>query len=270
MTARDADERDQITVRGVSLAFGGAVLLRDLSFTVKRGDIFVIMGGSGSGKSTLMRCLLGLKEPATGEIWYGRDLFTGGEPERRDQILRRFGVLYQGGALFTSMTLIENVSVPLEMYTKLADDEIAGVAKLKLALVGLAGSGDLYPVQLSGGMQKRGGLARAMALDPEILFLDEPSAGLDPMSAHHLDDLILELRGSLGTTVVLVTHELDSIFKLADDSIFLDAESGHAIAAGPPKQLLAASERHSKDHQVDRKVIDFLTRGGEHRRTEGA
>jgi len=266
MAERDAGGRHQITVQGLSLGFGGAILLRDLSFTIKRGDIFVIMGGSGSGKSTLMRCLIGLKEPATGQIWYGDDLFTGAEPERRDEILRRFGVLYQGGALFTSMTLAENISVPLEMYTELGDDEIAGVARLKLALVGLAGSGELYPAELSGGMQKRGGLARAMALDPEILFLDEPSAGLDPMSAHHLDDLILELRGSLGTTVVLVTHELDSIFKLADDSIFLDAESGHAIAAGPPRQLLAGSP----ERKVDRKVVDFLTRGGEHRRPEGA
>jgi phospholipid/cholesterol/gamma-HCH transport system ATP-binding protein len=252
---------NHITARGLTLGFGATVLLRDLSFTVKRGDIFVIMGASGSGKSTLLHVLLGLMEPMAGEIWYGKEPFVGADAAQRQQLLRRFGVLYQGGALFTSMTLAENVGVPLEMFTDLPAGEIAEVAGLKLALVGLRGFGDLHPIELSGGMQKRGGLARAMALDPEILFLDEPSAGLDPIGAHRLDDLILEIRKSLGTTVVLVTHELDSIFKLADDSIFLDGESGRAIAAGPPREILA--------HSQERKVIDFLTRGGEHRMEGG-
>jgi phospholipid/cholesterol/gamma-HCH transport system ATP-binding protein len=250
-----------ITVRGLTAGFGRSVVLRDLSFTVERGDIFVIMGGSGSGKSTLLRCLVGLQTPVTGEIWYGGDQLTGASPDHRERILRRTGVLFQSGALFTSMTLAENVGLPLEMHTDLRSDEIAGVVELKLALVGLAGFGGLYPSELSGGMQKRAGLARAMALDPEILFLDEPSAGLDPISAHRLDELIVELRRNLGTTVIMVTHELDSIFKLADDSIFLDGGTGNAIARGAPRDLLA--------HSSERKVIDFLTRGGEHGRVEG-
>jgi phospholipid/cholesterol/gamma-HCH transport system ATP-binding protein len=246
--------QEHVAVRGLTMGFGSSVLIRELTFTIKRGDIFIIMGGSGSGKSTLLRCLLGLKEPAAGEIRYGGDLFTSAEPERREQMLRRFGVLYQDGALFTSMNLVENVSLPLEMYSGLPAAEIAEIAELKLALVGLRGYAELYPVELSGGMQKRAGIARAMALDPEILFLDEPSAGLDPINAHRLDDLILELRSSLGATVVLVTHELDSIFKVGDDSIFLDGESGRATGAGPPRELLA--------HSRDPKIIDFLTRGG--------
>jgi phospholipid/cholesterol/gamma-HCH transport system ATP-binding protein len=246
-----------VTVKGLTAAYGARVVLRDLTFGIERGQIFVIMGGSGSGKSTLLQCLLGLHEPIAGEIRYGDDSFDRDDPARREQILQRFGVLYQGGALFTSMTLAENVAIPLEMHTRLAPDEIAAVARLKLALVGLRGFEDLRPIELSGGMQKRAGLARAMALDPEILFLDEPSAGLDPMTARRLDDLIRELRDGLGTTVVLVTHELDSIFKLADDGIFLDEQSGRAIGAGPPRELLA--------HSRERKIIDFLTRGGQRR-----
>jgi phospholipid/cholesterol/gamma-HCH transport system ATP-binding protein len=254
--------QDHIIVRGLSMGFGSSLLIEDLTFTVKRRDIFIIMGGSGSGKTTLLRCLLGLKPPSAGEIWYGDDAFTGADPQRQGQMLRRFGVLYQGGALFTSMTLAENVSLPLQMYSGLQAYEIDEIARFKLALVGLRGFAHLFPRELSGGMQKRAALARAMALDPEILFLDEPSAGLDPINAHRLDDLILELRASLGATVVLVTHELDSIFKLADDSIFLDGESGRATGAGPPRELLAQSR--------ERKIIDFLTRGGEHGQREGA
>jgi phospholipid/cholesterol/gamma-HCH transport system ATP-binding protein len=251
-----------VTVRGLTLGFGERIVLRDVSFSIRRGCIFVIMGGSGSGKSTLLRGLLGLEAPVSGEIRYGADRLDDADPTRREDILRRCGVLYQGGALFTSMTLAENVAVPLEMSTKLGPEEISAVARLKLALVGLHGHDDLYPVELSGGMQKRAGLARAMALDPEILFLDEPSAGLDPVTARRLDDLILELRDGLGTTVVLVTHELDSIFKLADDGIFLDGESGHVIGAGPPRELLARSS--------EQKIVDFLTRGGERVPPEGA
>jgi phospholipid/cholesterol/gamma-HCH transport system ATP-binding protein len=245
---------DHITVRALTAGYGSRIVLRELSFAIARGHIFVVMGGSGSGKSTLLRCLLGLLPPVSGEIRFGEDRLDGADPERRERIVRRLGVLYQGAALFSSMTLAENVAVPLEMHTRLAAEEIAAVARLKLALVGLRGTGDLHPVELSGGMQKRAGLARAMALDPEILFLDEPSAGLDPVTARHLDDLILELRDGLGTTVVLVTHELDSIFKLADDGIFLD-ENGRILGAGSPREMLASSR--------EEKIIDFLTRGGE-------
>ena len=254
------DARRHVSVRGLTVGYGERIILRDLSFAVARGHIFVIMGGSGSGKSTLLRCLLGLLAPMAGEIRYGAERLDGADPAQRAALLRRFGVLYQGGALFTSMTLAENVAVPLEMHTRLRADEIAAVARLKLALVGLRDFEDLRPVELSGGMQKRAGLARAIALDPEILFLDEPSAGLDPITARRLDDLILGLRNGLGTTVVLVTHELDSIFKLADDGIFLDDESGRVIGAGSPRELLARS--------CERKIVDFLTRGGERPRAE--
>jgi phospholipid/cholesterol/gamma-HCH transport system ATP-binding protein len=247
-------------VSGLSVGFGARVLLRDVSFRVTRGQIFVIMGGSGSGKSTLLRALLGLHPPMAGEIRYGGEALDRAPPGRRDGILRRFGVLYQSGALFSSMTLAENVAVPLKMHTRLSAGEIAAVARLKLALVGLRGSENLLPAELSGGMQKRAGIARAMALDPEILFLDEPSAGLDPMTGRRLDELILALRNSLGTTVVLVTHELDSIFRLADDGIFLDGERERVIGAGSPRELLA--------HSREQKVLDFLTRGGDRASTE--
>jgi phospholipid/cholesterol/gamma-HCH transport system ATP-binding protein len=247
--------RDHITVRGLTAGYGRRTVFRDLSFGIEQGRIFVIMGGSGSGKSTLLRCLLGLQEPRAGEIRYGDDLLTRDDPAGRERILRRVGVLYQSGALFSSMTLSENVAVPLEMATRLRSDEIASVARLKLALVGLRGFEALSPAELSGGMQKRAGIARAMALDPEILFLDEPSAGLDPVTARRLDDLILALRNSLGTTVVAVTHDLDSIFRMADEGIYLDGETGRALGVGPPRELLA--------HSQEPKIVDFLTRGGD-------
>ena len=235
------------------MAYGSFVLMRDLNFAVRHGDIFIIMGGSGCGKSTLLRHLVGLKEPAGGEILYDGENFTASPPERREQMLRGFGVLYQSGALWSSMTLAENVGLPLEEFTDLSRAEIREISSLKLALVGLKGFEDYYPNQISGGMQKRAGLARAMALDPRILFFDEPSAGLDPISSGLLDDLILELRDSLGATVVVVTHELASIFAIGNNSVFLDAESHTMIAGGDPKELLA----HSGDPRVRR----FLTRG---------
>jgi len=244
-----------ITVRNLTMAYGSFVLLRDLNFVVRRGDIFVIMGGSGCGKSTLLRVLIGLKEPATGEIFYGNVNFTKAEPEERERLLRRFGILYQGGALWSSMTLAENVGLPLGEFTDLTPDQIREIASLKLALVGLKGFEDFYPHQISGGMQKRAAIARAMALDPDILFFDELSAGLDPISSRRMDDLILELRDSLGATIVVVTHELASIFTIANNSVFLDAESRTQIATGDPKELLA----HSKDPRVRK----FLTRGQE-------
>jgi phospholipid/cholesterol/gamma-HCH transport system ATP-binding protein len=251
--------RPKITVRGLTMAYGRDVVMRDLSFTVRERDIFVIMGGSGSGKSTLLRHLVGLQRPAAGDIVYEGASAALWEmpPRERERLLRRCGVLYQGGALWSSMTLAENVALPLQEYSAVAAAEVSAVASTKLALVGLAGFEDHYPAEISGGMKKRAGLARAMALDPDILFFDEPSAGLDPVSSRHLDDLILELRDSLGATVVVVTHELASIFAIADDSVFLDPGTRTAIAAGDPKQLLAGSR--------DPRVRAFLTRGEEAR-----
>ena len=247
-----ASQDAHITVRNLTMAYGSFVLMRDLTFTVNRGDVFVIMGGSGCGKSTLLRHLIGLNEPAKGEIWYGSENFTAAEPEQRQQMLQRFGVLYQSGALWSSMTLAENIGLPLGEYTTLSPSEIRKVASLKLALVGLKGFEDFYPSQISGGMQKRAGLARAMALDPEVLFFDEPSAGLDPISSKLLDDLILELRESLGATIVVVTHELASIFTIATNSVFLDVETRTMTDLGAPKELL-----HSGSVGVRR----FLSRG---------
>jgi phospholipid/cholesterol/gamma-HCH transport system ATP-binding protein len=235
------------------MAYGDFVVMRDLSFSIGRGDIFVIMGGSGCGKSTLLRHMIGLVEPARGEVLYRGESFTRADPERRRRMLQRVGVLYQRGALWSSMTLAENVGIPLEEYTDLDRAEIREVARLKLALVGLKGFEDYYPNQISGGMQKRAGLARAMALDPEVLFFDEPSAGLDPISSRLLDELILQLRDSLGATVVVVTHELASIFTIGDNSVFLDAEARTMIATGNPRDLL--------EHSTDPRVRRFLTRG---------
>lgn len=253
-TGPPSDPEAHITVRNLTMAYGSFVLMRDLNFAVRRGEVFVIMGGSGCGKSTLLRHLIGLNQPATGEIWYGTECFTTADEAKRRQMLRRFGVLYQSGALWSSMTLAENVGLPLGEYTDLTPAQIREVASLKLALVGLKGFEDFYPSQISGGMQKRAGLARAMALDPEVLFFDEPSAGLDPISSKLLDDLIVELRESLAATVVVVTHELASIFAIATNSIFLDVETRTMAALGPPKELL-----HSENANVRR----FLTRGEE-------
>lgn len=244
-----------IIVRDLTMAYGSFVLMRDLNFVVRKGDIFVIMGGSGCGKSTLLRHLIGLKEPAKGEIIYGDFNFTKAEPKQREKLLRRFGILYQKGALWSSMSLSENVGLPLGEFTDLTPEQIRKIAALKLALVGLKGFENFYPNEISGGMQKRAGLARAMALDPEILFFDEPSAGLDPISSALLDDLILELRDTLGATIVIVTHELASIFAIANNCVFLDTETRTQIATGDPKDLLA--------HSTDPKIRRFLTRAKE-------
>jgi phospholipid/cholesterol/gamma-HCH transport system ATP-binding protein len=246
-------QEPHITVRNLTMAYGSFVLMRDLNFTIGRGDIFIIMGGSGCGKSTLMRHLVGLKEPAKGQVFYNGMSFWEAAPDERNRILRGVGILYQSGALWSSMTLAENVALPLEQHTDLDPGKIRELVSLKLALVGLAGFEEFYPSEISGGMRKRAGLARAMALDPEILFFDEPSAGLDPVSARRLDDLILELRESLGATVVVVTHELASIFAVGNNSVFLDPETRTMIAGGDPNQLLAESE--------DPRVRSFLTRG---------
>jgi phospholipid/cholesterol/gamma-HCH transport system ATP-binding protein len=243
-----------IRVRDLTMAYGDFVLMRDLAFDIQKGDIFVIMGGSGCGKSTLLRHFIGLKEPAKGEILFGDVNFTTAEKEARDSILRKIGVLFQSGALYSSLTLAENVGLPIEEYVpELSPAEVREICSLKLALVGLNGFEDFYPSEISGGMRKRAGLARALALDPEILCIDEPSAGLDPISSKLLDELILELRDSLGTTVVIVTHELASIFDIASTSVFLDVNTRTMTALGPPKEL--------RDHSPDPAVREFLNRG---------
>jgi len=247
--------KPHVVVRDLTMAFGSFVLMRDLNFVVNHGDVFIIMGGSGCGKSTLLRHLIGLIEPAKGEIFYDDFNFTKAEAEERELMLRKFGILYQSGALFSSLTLAENVALPLAEFTHLPPAQIREIAAVKLALVGLSGFEEFYPNQISGGMQKRAGLARAMALDPEILFFDEPSAGLDPISSRLLDDLILELRESLGTTIVVVTHELASIFTIGNNSVFLDTETRTMIAHGDPKEL--------RDHCPDLKVRRFLSRAAE-------
>jgi phospholipid/cholesterol/gamma-HCH transport system ATP-binding protein len=242
-----------IEIDNLTMAYGEEVIQERLTFTVNRGDIFIIMGGSGCGKSTLLRHLIGLHRPAGGAVRYDGVNFWESDAATRQAMMRRFGVLYQSGALWSSMTLGENVALPMEEHTELSRSEIRDLVELKLALVGLAGFGDYYPSEISGGMRKRAGLARAIALDPEIIFFDEPSAGLDPISSRLLDDLILELRESLGATIVVVTHELASLLAIGTNSIFLDAGSRTMIASGDPQRLL----RESKDPRV----INFLTRG---------
>lgn len=242
-----------IAVSHLTMAFGDYVVQRDIDFTVRRGEVFIVMGGSGCGKTTLLKHMIGLKAPVEGDVLYeGKSFWTVDDAER-DLVKRRFGVLFQGGALWSSMTLAENVSLPLQLYTTLGEAEIREIAAYKLALVGLAGFEDYTPSEISGGMKKRAGLARAMALDPEILYFDEPSAGLDPLSARLLDELILELRDTLGTTLVVVTHELASIFAIGDNAVFLDADAKTQLAVGNPREL--------RDASPDPRVRRFLTRG---------
>ncbi|MDR0742540.1 MAG: ATP-binding cassette domain-containing protein [Puniceicoccales bacterium] len=242
----------KISVKNLSMAYDNYVIMRNLSFDVQQGEIFLVIGQSGCGKSTLLKYLLGLKQVGYQKIFYdGQDInsminipsFYG----------KKIGVLYQSGALWSSMTLAENVALPLETYTPLNRKEIEEIVTLKLSLVGLKGFENFYPSQISGGMQKRAGLARAMALDPEILFFDEPSAGLDSVSAKRLDDLILELKESLRITVVIVTHDLASIFAIGTRAIFLDVESKTITATGTPHELLVSSN--------DKNVMAFLSRG---------
>ncbi len=242
-----------IRVEDLTMAYGEFVIQRDLNFEIGTGDIFIIMGGSGCGKSTLLKHLVGLKRPAKGDIFYGDRNFWSGSAALRDELLRATGMLFQSGALWSSMTLAENICLALDEYTDYSMTEKRDIAALKLALVGLTGFEDYYPAEISGGMQKRAGLARAMALDPDILFCDEPSAGLDPLSARRLDDLILELRETLGTTFVIVTHELASIFAIGSNSIFLDSTAKTAIAHGNPTTLRESSN--------DQRIREFLTRG---------
>ena len=245
----------KITVRDLTMAYDSFVVMRDLNFEVAEKDIFIIMGGSGCGKSTLLRHLIGLLEPTQGSVFYENENFTAASPEERVKFIRRFGVMYQSGALWSSLTLAENIALPLEEYTDLAPKAVRDLVSYKLSLVGLSGYEDYYPAQISGGMNKRAGIARAMALDPDILFLDEPGAGLDPLSSRRLDDLILRLRDSLGSTIVIVTHELASIFAVAKNSIFLDTATRTQGATGNPTEL--------RNHSENPAVRLFLRRGEE-------
>ncbi|MBW2709255.1 MAG: ATP-binding cassette domain-containing protein [Deltaproteobacteria bacterium] len=252
-----SQETPAITTKNLEIAYGDFVIQRNLNFTVNRGEIFVLMGGSGCGKTTVMRCLTGLKAPEKGQVFLGDISLWETEQAVRDQMAHNVGIVYQSGALWSSMTLAENVGLPLGEFYDLSPRDIRELSSLKLALVGLSGFEDYYPSEISGGMRKRAGVARALALDPEFLFFDEPSAGLDPVTSSLLDDLILELRDSLGTTMVMVTHELPSIFSVADNCVFLDADTRTMIAGGDPKRL--------KTDCQDPKVHAFLTRGGKNR-----
>jgi len=225
----------------LTLAFGPKVVQRDLNFSVRRGSIFAVMGGSGSGKSTVLRAMIGLLPPTSGTVLVGGEDMWAADATRRSDMVRRFGVLFQSGALWSSLTVGENVALPLQMRTKLDPVAISELVRLKLALVGMAAAEATLPASLSGGMRKRAGLARALALDPDILFFDEPSAGLDPTTSERLDELILELRDGLGATVVIVSHELASLFSICDDGVFLDADAKTAIGHGAPRDLRDSS-----------------------------
>jgi phospholipid/cholesterol/gamma-HCH transport system ATP-binding protein len=241
-----------ISVRGVTIAYGDLVVQRDVSFDVRRGEVFVILGGSGCGKSSLLKTMIGLNRPAAGKILYdGEDIVTA-EGDDRLRLVRKFGVMYQSGALFGSMTVLENVRLPLDEFTDLGRTEKDLVAAAKLNQVGLLDAAARKPSALSGGMQKRAGIARAMALDPGILFLDEPSAGLDPITSAGLDRTIRELSKGLGITFVVVTHELQSIYAIADRCVMLDARTKTMIAEGRPADL--------RDHADDPYVRQFFLR----------
>ncbi len=248
----DANPKPIIEVRDLSLAYDNYQVLQKINFSVKQGEVFVIMGGTGSGKSTILKSMIGLLPPTKGQILYDGVSFWDSDQLEQERIMHRFGILYQSGALWSSMTLAENIALPLEQNTDLTQDQISDIVAFKLSLVGLEDFENFYPSEISGGMRKRAGLARALALDPDIIFFDEHSTGLDPISAHNLDELILQLRDSLGTTIIVVTHDLDSIFAIGTDSILLDATTKTIIAWGNPKKLLNESS--------DSRVAAFLSR----------
>ena len=243
----------KISVHDLTMSYGPLVVMSDLEFEIQDKEIFIIMGGSGCGKSTLLRHLVGLAEPAKGRVLYDGEDFTASKGAERAKFIKRFGVMYQWGALWSSLTLGENISMLIEEAGPLPARTVRDLVAYKLSLVGLAGYEDYYPAQMSGGMKKRAGIARAMALDPDILFLDEPSGGLDPLSSRRLDDLILRLRDSQGCTVVIVTHELASIFGIADTALFLDSVTHRQGGIGNPKEL--------RDHSENPAVRLFLNRG---------
>ncbi len=252
LSTSSKESEDVFKIENLTMAYGDYVVMRDLNFSIKKGEIFFIMGGSGCGKSTLLRHMIGLKKPAKGTIHFRGENFSDADEDKKTEMLRQFGVLYQGGALWSSMTLAENVALPLREFREISDRDARDIVDLKLALVGLNGFGSFYPSEISGGMCKRAGLARAIALDPLVLFFDEPSAGLDPVSSHRLDELIVQMRDSLGATVVIVSHELASIFDIADRAIFLDTETKTQSAIGSPKELLNSDNAN---------VRIFLNRG---------
>jgi phospholipid/cholesterol/gamma-HCH transport system ATP-binding protein len=236
------DDTPVISVRNLTCGYGGTVIVDNASFDIRRGEVFIILGGSGCGKSTLLKNMIGLIEPMAGQVFYGSDELTSAAGDARQAIIRRFGVMYQMGALFGSMSVLQNVMLPLEEFTDLPEEAIELVAKSKLAMVDMAHAACKMPAALSGGMKKRAAIARAMALDPAILFLDEPGAGLDPISSAALDELILDLSGNLGITFVIVTHELESIYKIADRVIMLDKEVKSIVAEGDPRVLRDTSD----------------------------
>ncbi len=241
-----------IEVNSLSKAYDGRIILEDVQFSINKGEIFVIVGGSGCGKSTLLRQLIGLEKPTSGEIRVAGMDFINARGKERKKILNKYGVLFQFSGLFASMTIEENISLQLETYTDLTREDIKGLVKMKLASVGLDGYQDHYPSEISGGMKKRAALARALALDPDILFFDEPSSGLDPVTAASLDKLIKELNSSLGSTMVIVTHDLDSILSISDRIIMLDKSVRGIIAEGTPEELKSRSDNP--------KVYNFFNR----------
>lgn len=243
-----------IEVKGLEMSYGDRIIIQEVNFKVQKKEIFVVMGGSGCGKSTLLKYLIGLKEAEKGQIYYNGKSFVDANANERYHILQKIGILYQSGALWSSMTVAENIALVLKEYTHLKPKEIEELVAIKLALVGLKGCENYYPAELSGGMRKRASLARAIALDPDILYFDEPSSGLDPLNSKHLDDLILEIRESLGATILVVTHELASIFRIADHAIFLDASTKQISAEGKPRDLLETTTNPA--------LKEFLTRGG--------
>src|SRR3984893_18134248 len=251
-SASDPDAGASLRCVDLTLAFGTRVVQSNITFSIRRGSIFALMGGSGSGKSTVLRSMFGLLPPLNGAVLVDGEDYWAADERRQAQLSRKFGVLFHSAALWSSLTVGENVALPLQMLTELDDRAIAELVRLKLSLVGMAEAESKLPAALSGGMRKRAGLARALALDPDILFFDEPSAGLDPITSQRLDELIIELRDGLGATVILVSHELPSLLAICDDGVLRDAEAKTAIGHGAPRRL--------RDTSTDPTIQAFMRR----------